>query len=67
MERMCPLGLGLGGQFNETVKYQSVLYMLWTNLTSCQYFSEFSDAINYITLDKGAYALLDPHNYMRYG
>ncbi|KAL9709411.1 hypothetical protein Ac2012v2_007147 [Leucoagaricus gongylophorus] len=49
MERMCPLALGLGGQFNET------------------YFSEFSDAVNYITLNKGAYALLDPHNYMRYG
>ncbi|KAK7052626.1 glycoside hydrolase family 5 protein [Favolaschia claudopus] len=30
------------------------------------YFSEFEDAINYITVTKGAYALLDPHNYMRY-
>ena len=27
MERMCPLGLGLGGQFNETVKHQSVSYI----------------------------------------
>ena len=31
-----------------------------------QYFSEYEDAINYITQTKGAYALLDPHNYMRY-
>ncbi|PFH48300.1 glycoside hydrolase family 5 protein [Amanita thiersii Skay4041] len=30
------------------------------------YFSEYADAINYITLTKGAYALIDPHNYMRY-
>ncbi|KAF9461098.1 endoglucanase 1 [Collybia nuda] len=30
------------------------------------YFSEYADAINYITVTKGAYALLDPHNYMRY-
>jgi endoglucanase len=25
-----------------------------------------ADAINYITVTKGAYAILDPHNYMRY-
>lgn len=31
-----------------------------------QYFSEFESAINYITVTKGAYAILDPHNYMRY-
>jgi len=30
------------------------------------YFSEYADAINYITKTKGAYALLDPHNYYRY-
>ncbi|KAF9446713.1 glycoside hydrolase family 5 protein [Macrolepiota fuliginosa MF-IS2] len=30
------------------------------------YFSEFADAIDYITNNKGAYALIDPHNYMRY-
>ncbi|KAF8879134.1 endoglucanase 1 [Infundibulicybe gibba] len=30
------------------------------------YFSEYADAVNYITVTKGAYALLDPHNYMRY-
>jgi len=30
------------------------------------YFSEYADAINHITLTKGAYALIDPHNYMRY-
>ncbi|QRV82648.1 Cellulase (glycosyl hydrolase family 5 protein) [Ceratobasidium sp. AG-Ba] len=29
------------------------------------YFAEFKDAIDYIT-SKGAYAILDPHNYMRY-
>ncbi|PAV16395.1 endoglucanase 1 [Pyrrhoderma noxium] len=29
------------------------------------YFGEFADAINHITR-KGAYALIDPHNYMRY-
>ncbi|KAJ3995996.1 endoglucanase 1 [Lentinula boryana] len=28
------------------------------------YFSEYEDAINYITVTKGAYALIDPHNYM---
>lgn len=26
----------------------------------------YADAINYITETKGAYALIDPHNYMRY-
>lgn len=31
-----------------------------------QYFTEYADAIDYITNKKGAYALLDPHNYMRY-
>ncbi|KAJ3566266.1 hypothetical protein NP233_g7107 [Leucocoprinus birnbaumii] len=31
------------------------------------YFGEFADAINYITKTKRVYALLDPHNYMRYG
>ncbi|KAF8157147.1 endoglucanase 1 [Crassisporium funariophilum] len=30
------------------------------------YFAEYADAINHITVTKGAYALLDPHNYMRY-
>ncbi|KAF9041575.1 endoglucanase 1 [Panaeolus papilionaceus] len=30
------------------------------------YFSEFQDAVNHITITKGVYALLDPHNYMRY-
>ncbi|KAF9063459.1 endoglucanase 1 [Rhodocollybia butyracea] len=30
------------------------------------YFSEFEAAINYITVTKGKYALIDPHNYMRY-
>ncbi|KAJ7143824.1 endoglucanase 1 [Mycena epipterygia] len=30
------------------------------------YFEEYADAVNYITLVKGAYALIDPHNYMRY-
>jgi len=30
------------------------------------YFGFFNDAIQYITVNKGAYAILDPHNYMRY-
>lgn len=30
------------------------------------YFSEYKAAIDYITITKGAYAILDPHNYMRY-
>jgi endoglucanase len=30
------------------------------------HFGFYQDAINYITVTKGAYALLDPHNYMRY-
>jgi endoglucanase len=30
------------------------------------YFGFYNDAINYITVTKGAYAILDPHNYMRY-
>ncbi|KAF7304424.1 Endoglucanase 1 [Mycena chlorophos] len=51
MERMCPLEFGLGARFNET---------------RMQYFSEYAAAINHITVTKGAYALIDPHNYMRY-
>ncbi|KIJ53793.1 glycoside hydrolase family 5 protein [Sphaerobolus stellatus SS14] len=30
------------------------------------YFGFYKDAIDYITVTKGAYALIDPHNYMRY-
>ncbi|CAE6457739.1 unnamed protein product [Rhizoctonia solani] len=30
------------------------------------YFGHFKEAIDYITIAKGAYAILDPHNYMRY-
>ncbi|KAE8450165.1 hypothetical protein EG329_006946 [Mollisiaceae sp. DMI_Dod_QoI] len=30
------------------------------------HFSFFKDAIDYITVNKSAYAILDPHNYMRY-
>jgi len=30
------------------------------------HFGHYADAINYITTTKGAYAILDPHNYMRY-
>ncbi|KAK0727751.1 glycoside hydrolase superfamily [Lasiosphaeria miniovina] len=30
------------------------------------HFGHFKDAIDYITKTKGAYAILDPHNYMRY-
>lgn len=35
-------------------------------LTELQYYQEFADAVNYITVTKGAYCILDPHNYMRY-
>lgn len=30
------------------------------------HYAEFADAVNYITVTKGAYCILDPHNYMRY-
>jgi len=30
------------------------------------YFDEYADSINHITLTKGAYAIIDPHNYMRF-
>ncbi|CAE7084026.1 unnamed protein product [Rhizoctonia solani] len=30
------------------------------------YYAQFKDAIDYITLTKEAYAVFDPHNYMRY-
>lgn len=30
------------------------------------HFGFYKDAIDYITVTKGAYAILDPHNYMRY-
>ncbi|VBB75808.1 Putative Glycoside Hydrolase Family 5 [Podospora comata] len=30
------------------------------------HFEHFKEAIDYITITKGAYAILDPHNYMRY-
>jgi endoglucanase len=65
MERMCPLATGLGSQFNETV--MSSLLRSASLLNVFKYFQEFADAINYISVTKGAYALLDPHNYMRYG
>ena len=42
-----------------------LLYHL-LNVDLTQYFSEYADSINHITLTKGAYALIDPHNYMRY-
>jgi len=30
------------------------------------HFGHFKDAVDYVTVTKGAYAILDPHNYMRY-
>ncbi|CAJ2507179.1 Uu.00g083650.m01.CDS01 [Anthostomella pinea] len=30
------------------------------------HFDLFKDAVDYVTVTKGAYAILDPHNYMRY-
>jgi hypothetical protein len=50
MERMCPVDLTTGKGLGSTF-----------NET---YFSLFEDAINYITVTKGVYALIDPHNYM---
>ena len=48
LERMCPLGYGLGSKFNET------------------HFQYYKEAIEAVT-SAGGYAILDPHNYMRYG
>ncbi|OCK98631.1 glycoside hydrolase family 5 protein [Cenococcum geophilum 1.58] len=42
---------------------------LWCGLGSIfneTHFGYYKDAIDYITITKGAYAILDPHNYMRY-
>ncbi|KAI3317781.1 glycoside hydrolase family 5 protein [Xylariaceae sp. AK1471] len=30
------------------------------------HFGHFKEAVDYVTVTKGAYAILDPHNYMRY-
>ncbi|KAI1358895.1 endoglucanase 1 [Xylaria arbuscula] len=30
------------------------------------HYGHFKDAVDYVTVTKGAYAILDPHNYMRY-
>lgn len=30
------------------------------------HFDYFKEAVDYVTITKGAYAILDPHNYMRY-
>ncbi|KAI0909933.1 glycoside hydrolase family 5 protein [Ustulina deusta] len=30
------------------------------------HFARFKEAVDYVTVAKGAYAILDPHNYMRY-
>ena len=64
---MVPVSFGLGSKFNETVRPHTLglLYHLLNDHHS-QYFSEYADSINHITLTKGAYALIDPHNYMRY-
>ena len=64
MERMAPLAFGLGSRFNETVRHTDFHITIFS--LSSQYFAEYADAINHITLTKGAYALIDPHNYMRY-
>ncbi|KAI1815028.1 glycoside hydrolase family 5 protein [Poronia punctata] len=31
-----------------------------------EHYGHFKDAVDYVTVTKGAYAILDPHNYMRY-
>jgi endoglucanase len=66
MERMCPLSFGLGRKFNETVSMLRTWDIWFVLNLRTQYFAEYADAINYITLQKGAYTLIDPHNYMRY-
>lgn len=68
MERMCPLSFGLGSRFNETVSLSRLSVSDEEFLTQIchQYFAEYADAVNHITITKGAYALIDPHNYMRY-
>ncbi|KAG6804854.1 hypothetical protein H0H93_006523, partial [Arthromyces matolae] len=66
MERMCPLSYGLGSRFNETVGRNAPSPMQTVHISVAKYFAEYADAINHITLTKGAYALIDPHNYMRY-
>lgn len=58
---MCPLAIGLGSTFNETVsrnifQFQAIAhnYFLFS-----QHFTYYKEAIDYITITKGAYALLD--------
>jgi len=52
MERMCPVDQTTGHGLGRVF-----------NET---YFAEYKDAIDYITVHHGKYALIDPHNYMRY-
>ncbi|KAH8797977.1 cellulase-domain-containing protein [Flagelloscypha sp. PMI_526] len=52
MERMCPVNFTTGKGLG--------------NKFNETYFAEFKDAVDYITNVKGKYAILDPHNYMRY-
>jgi len=67
MERMCPVSYGLGSKFNETVITHRIHdHRINTYVSFLQHYGFFADAINYITVTKGAYAILDPHNYMRY-
>lgn len=64
---MVPVANGLGSNFNETVSH-AVSYSLYEKLTMLnrgKYFSEYADSVNHIT-GKGAYVLIDPHNYMRF-
>jgi endoglucanase len=61
---MCPLSSGLGSKFDETVILPPLLVLSRSNTE--KHFNNFADAINYITVTKKAYAILDPHNYMRY-
>jgi endoglucanase len=71
LERMCPLSYGLGAKFNETVSsthFSFLISILFERkgLIDSQHFDLYADAVNYITKTKGAYCILDPHNYMRY-
>jgi hypothetical protein len=63
---MCPISYGLGSRFNETVRlFRHQFYSICTNdpcSMAHQHFSLYKDAIDYITIKKGSYAILDPHN-----
>jgi len=62
---MCPVATGLGSTFNETVIPPSLSTKSYADDLN-QHYEYYKEAIDYITINKSAYAILDPHNYMRY-